>query len=92
MDRINSEQTVQELLLHLLSHTSTDVIDDLVPEQDVSLDEIATMILNRHTHELLTQQRSVQPEADVLAVPGWAAIWNLAATALTDKIDPETAE
>jgi hypothetical protein len=41
----------RELLLHLLEHTEDSVIDEVWPDNSLTLDDIAGLILARHDNE-----------------------------------------
>lgn len=47
---------LRELLLHLLSYTASDVIDELWPGNELTLDDIAGLILARSARELTARQ------------------------------------
>lgn len=81
-----TQMPLRELLLHLLEYTSTDVIDELWPDNATTLDEIAGQILRRDAHELAERVRAEkvrQPDGEV------EEHVNHVIAHIADLIDPE---
>lgn len=79
-----AEMLLRELLLHLLEYTSTDVIDELWPDNATTLDEIAGQILARDAHELAEKQRAFSGPSMTLAGNTMVPL-----DLITNLIDPE---
>jgi hypothetical protein len=80
------ETPLHELLLTILDHTSTDVIDELWPDNETTLADIAQQILNQHAHELAEQQRTHTRKMNDPHGPYRTAI--VMTDILTNLIDP----
>lgn len=78
---------LRELLLHLLEYTSTDVIDELWPDDKTTLDEIAGEILARDAHELAEKQRDYTSKMNDPHGPYRSAV--ALTDLLTSLIDPK---
>jgi hypothetical protein len=72
--------SVREKLLDLLEHTSSDVPDEMFPDVELSLDDIAGLLLDEHAHELAERIRNV----DERLMVGYRD-----RDVLADLIDPE---
>jgi hypothetical protein len=51
---------LHELLLHLLEHTDEGVITELWPDNELTLDDIAGLILDRYAREMAAKQRAAE--------------------------------
>jgi 23S rRNA U2552 (ribose-2'-O)-methylase RlmE/FtsJ len=56
--------SVHEKLLRILENTSDFVINDMWPDDTVTLDEIATELLGEHAHELAERIRNSEELRD----------------------------
>ena len=79
--------TIRDDLLTLLEYSATDFLDAHY-ESDLTLDEIAGLILNRHAHELAEKQRAERAAWEGRAFEGGATGLG-EMDRIIDLIDPE---
>jgi hypothetical protein len=81
------ETPLHELLLHILSYTSSNIIDELWPDDEITFADIAEEILDRHAHQLAEKQRAHTRQMNDPYGPYRTAV--VMTDILTNLIDPK---
>lgn len=84
----NEPVMVREKLLDLLEHTSSDVLDEMFPDVELTLDDIASLLLGEHAHELADQIRAEVAPLAVFRSEDMHALVKYGRR-MADLIDPE---